>query len=165
MELRLTLTNKDYMGKHLDIDTDVLLDFGEMGLTIKEQAGEIGCSPQTVSNRIAKIQQEQGILMKYRPLQSLQLTSIQAKILEAITPDKIEQAPLRDLVFAFKILKDKEQVMEGKPSDIKGLVSYLIKIEKEELALNDKESEVVTNGEDVIEIIKDVTNPEYEPSL
>ena len=153
------------MPKQLDIDTDVLLDFGEMGLTIKEQAEEIGCSPQTISNRIAKIQQEQGILMKYRPLQSLQLTSIQAKILEAITPDKINQAPLRDLVFAFKILKDKEQVLEGKPSDIKGLVGYLIKIEKEELALNAKESEVVTNGEDVIDIIKDVTNPEYQPSL
>jgi len=153
------------MPKQLDIDTDVLLDFGEMGLTIKEQAEEIGCSPATISNRIAKIQQEQGILMKYRPLQSLQLTSIQAKILEAITPDKINQAPLRDLVFAFKILKDKEQVLEGKPSDIKGLVGYLIKIEKEELALNAKESEVVTNGEDVIDIIKDVTNPEYQPSL
>ena len=153
------------MPKKLDIDTDVLLDFGEMGLTIKEQAEEIGCSPATISNRIAKIQQEQGILMKYRPLQSLQLTSIQAKILEAITPDKIEQAPLRDLVFAFKILKDKEQVLDGKPSDIKGLVGYLIKIEKEELALNDKESEVVTNGEDVTEIIKDVTNIEYEPNL
>jgi len=154
------------MGKLLDIDTDVLLDFGDMGLTIKEQADEIGCSPQTISNRIAKIQQEQGILMKYRPLQSLQLTSIQAKILEAITPDKIEQAPLRDLVFAFKILKDKEQVLEGKPTDIKGLVGYLIKIEKEELALNAKEVDIVdVNGDDVTEIIKDVTNPEYEPSL
>jgi DNA-binding Lrp family transcriptional regulator len=157
------------MPKKIDIDTDVLLDFGEMGLSIKEQADEIGCSPATISSRIAKIQQEQGILMKYRPLQSLQLTSIQAKILEAITPDKIEQAPLRDLVFAFKILKDKEQVMDGKPTDIKGLVGYLIKIEQEELALNAKEVTLSEEGEeeekDIVEMIKDVTNPEYAPSL
>ena len=156
------------MPKKLDIDTDVLLDFGEMGLTIKEQAEEIGCSPATIAKRIAKIQQEQGILMKYRELQSLQLTSIQAKVLEAITPDKIDQAPLRDLVFAFKILKDKEQVLDGKPSDIKGLVGYLIKMEKEELALNGEEVDIVdgeVNGKDVTEIIKDVTNIEYAPNL
>lgn len=158
--------SEDFMPKKLDIDTEVLLGFGEMGLSIKEQADEIGCSTATISNRIAKIQQEQGILMKYRALQSLQLTSIQAKILESITPDKIEQAPLRDLVFAFKILKDKEAVLDGKPSDIKGLVGYLIKIEKEELALNAKEIDILDVDEkDVTEIIKDVTNPEYEPSL
>jgi len=155
------------MPKQLNIDTDVLVDFGEMGLSMKEQAEELGCSVGTISNRIAKIQQEQGILMKYRDIQSLQLTKIQAKVLEAITPDKISQAPLRDLVFAFKILKDKEQVLEGKPSDIKGLVGYLIKMEKEELALHASGLETIEEIEDgsFTEVNKDVTNPGYSPML
>jgi DNA-binding Lrp family transcriptional regulator len=146
----------------LDIDTDVLLDLNEMGLTFKEQAEELGCSTTTISNRIAKIQAEQGILIKYRALQSLQLTSIQAKILEAITPEKINEAPLRDLVVAFKILKDKELVVDGKPSEIKGLVSYLIKMEKEELALTQAE-EVLIEKDDVTD--GSFEDPDYIPEL
>ena len=146
----------------LNIDTDVLLDLNEMGLNFKEQAQELGCSTSTISNRIAKIQKEQGILVKYRTLQNLQLTSIQAKILEAITPERINEAPLRDLVVAFKILKDKEQVDLGKPTDIKGMVGYLIKMEKEELALNAAE-EVIVEGE--VEETKDIEDPDYIPEL
>ena len=145
----------------LDIDTEVILDMNETGLTFKEQAQELGCSVSTISNRIAKIQKEQGILMKYRALQSLQLTSIQAKILEAITPELISEAPLRDLVVAFKILKDKELVVEGKPSEIKGMVSYLIKMEKEELALNSAEEVLVEE----IKETSDIEDPDYLPEL
>ena len=146
----------------LDIDTEVLLDMNETGLTFKEQAQELGCSTSTISNRIAKIQVEQGILMKYRALQSLQLTSIQAKILEAITPELINEAPLRDLVVAFKILKDKELVVEGKPSEIKGMVSYLIKMEKEELALSQAEEEII---EAEVSKTSDIEDPDYIPEL
>jgi len=145
----------------LDIDTEVILDMNEMGLTFKDQAQELGCSVSTISSRIAKIQAEQGILMKYRALQSLQLTSIQAKILEAITPERINEAPLRDLVVAFKILKDKELVVEGKPSEIKGMVSYLIKMEKEELALSQAEEVII---EEVKET-QDIEDPDYIPEL
>ena len=145
-----------------EIDTEVLLDLNEMGLTFKDQAEELGCSVSTISSRIAKIQAEQGVLMKYRALQSLQLTSIQAKILEAITPERINEAPLRDLVVAFKILKDKELVVEGKPSEIKGMVSYLIKMEKEELALTQAEN-VIVEGE--VEEVKDIEDPDYIPEL
>ena len=145
----------------LDIDTEVLLDFGEKGLTMKEQAEELDCSVSTISHRIARIQAEQGILLKYRVLQNLQLTKLQAKILEAIDDDRINEAPLRDLVVAFKILKDKEQVDLGKPTDIKGLVGYLIKMEKEELALTQAEEEIVEA--EVVD--KDITNEEYTPDL
>lgn len=141
----------------------MLLDLQEMGLTQKEAAGELGICPQTLSKRMADIQSKQGLLLQYRSLQSLQLTELQARILEAITPEKIEAADLKDLVLAFKILKDKEQVIEGKPSEIKGLVSYLIKIEEEEIALK----EPIPEGkvEKVVEITKEITDPEYLPDL
>ena len=77
-------------------------------------------------------------MLKYRELQSLQLTELQARVLEAITPEKIAGASLKELVGAFKILKEKELVVDGKPSDIQGLVGYLLHIEKEERGLQEK---------------------------
>ena len=147
----------------IEIDSEVLLDLQEMGLTQKEAACELGINPRTLSKRIADVQKKQGLLLQYRSLQSLQLTELQARILEAITPEKIEDSCMKDLVLAFKILKDKEQVIEGKPSEIKGLVSYLIKMEEEEIALN----KPVPEGEieEVTEVMKEITDPDYLPDL
>lgn len=147
----------------IEIDTEVLLDLQEMGLTQKETAAELGISTYVLSRRIADVQKKQGLLLQYRSLQSLQLTELQARILEAITPEKIEEAGLKDLVLAFKILKDKEQVIEGKPSEIKGLVSYLIKLEEEEIALNEPVSEAEI--EKVAKVSLEITDPSYLPDL
>lgn len=151
------------MPAKVEIDTEILLDLQEMGLTQKDAAGELGISPQTLSKRIAEVQSKQGLLLQYRSLQSLQLTELQARILEAITPDKIEQAGLKDLVLAFKILKDKEQVIEGKPTEIKGLVSYLIKLEEEEIAL--KEPVPEADITEIEEVTKEITDPDFLPNL
>lgn len=151
------------MPARVEVDPDILMNLREMGLTQKQAAGELGIHPATLSKRMAEIQKKQGLLLQYRSLQSLQLTELQARILEAITPDKIEQADLKDLVLAFKILKDKEQVLEGKPSEIKGLVSYLIKLEEEEMALTKPipEVEIVK----VVKVTKEITDPDYLPDL
>jgi len=145
----------------IELDTDTLLDLQEMGLTTSQAAKEFGISRQTLSKRIADIQSKHGILMQYRSIQSLQLTELQARCLEAITPEKINEASLKDLVLAFKILKDKELNIEGKPSEIKGLVAYLIALEKEEAAL---ETPVSEEDLKVVEgVTKDITDPEYTP--
>ena len=119
------------MGRNkYDVDAEELMDLLERGIPQKEIAVKLEITPPTLSKRIAELQKEQGVLLQYRPLQSLQLTKLQAAVLERITPEKIADAPLRDLILAYKILKDKELVIEGKPSDIKGLVGYLIELEK-----------------------------------
>lgn len=124
------------MGLLREVDLDRLLEgsrgLGERDLTPVE---ELGISSRLLDKRLEEIREKQGILLRYRELQALQLTSLQARILEAITPEVIAEAPLRDLVAAFKILKDKELVMEGRPSEIKGLVGYLLELEKEEQAI------------------------------
>jgi len=117
-----------------DLDLDVLFDFALQGMNQKEQAKELGISVPTLSRRIADIQSKHDVLLQYRALQSLQLTELQARVLEAITPEKIEDAPLKDLVLAYKVLKDKELVVEGKPSEIRGLVAHLIHLEQQEMA-------------------------------
>ena len=53
----------------------------------------------------------------------------------AITPEKIEEASLVELVKAFKVLKDVELKIRPERSKIKGLVGYLLEIEKEEQCL------------------------------
>ena len=125
------------MGRpRLELDMDAALDLLQRGETVPAIATELGISPPTLRSRIADLQKKQGLLLQYRQIQSLQLTELQARVLEAITPDKIENAPLRDLVMSYKILKDKEQVIEGKPSEIKGLVAHLIHLEKQEAAVD-----------------------------
>ena len=116
------------------VDENFLYDALQQGVARKELAAMLGISTPTLSARIADLQTKQGLLLQYRNIQALQLTEMQARILEAITPDKIEEAPLKDLVLCYKVLKDKELVTEGKPSEIKGLVSYLVHMEKEQLA-------------------------------
>ena len=113
-------------------------------------AEELGISVPTLSKVITELQEKRGTLLKYREIQSLQLTELQARILDHITPERIEEASLRDLVMCFKILKDKELVSEGKPSDIKGLVGYLIDLEKEELN-QDQSTPAPTTAETVME--------------
>jgi hypothetical protein len=111
-----------------------LLDLLEKGCSAPEISKVTGLTPPTVRQRIAQMQQNQGVLLQYRSLQNLRLTELQHSILEAITPDKINEAPLQVLVQAFKILKDKELVMTGNPTEIRGLVGYLVELERQELA-------------------------------
>jgi hypothetical protein len=120
-----------------EVDMEIALDLILRGETVPTVATELGISPPTLRARIADIQKKQGLLLQYRSIQSLQLTELQARCLEAITPDKINEAPLRDLIMSYKILKDKELNIEGKPSEIKGLVAHLIYMEKQENALKD----------------------------
>ncbi len=132
------------MGRNeIEIDQEVLMDLALKGLTQKDIAKELDVSPPTISKRIAQLQSEQGVLLQYRAIQSLQLTKLQAKTLEAITDQKIAEAPLRDLVLCFKILKDKELILEGKPSEIRGLVGYLVELERKEMAAEEPPDESV----------------------
>jgi len=123
------------MGRNTkEVNENFLYDALQSGVARKDLARMLGISTPTLSARIADLQEKQGLLLQYRNIQALQLTEMQARILEAITPDKIEEAPLKDLVLCYKVLKDKELETEGKPSEIKGLVSYLVHMEKEQLA-------------------------------
>jgi transcriptional regulator with XRE-family HTH domain len=117
-----------------------MLDLLEQGFSQTEVASELGVSAPTLAKKIADIQSKQGLILKYRALQSIQLTELQCRVLEAITPEKINEAPLKDLVGAYKILKDKELITDGKPTEIKGLVAYLVAMEKQELALEKDDS-------------------------
>lgn len=144
-----------------EVDMEAALDLLMRGESVPAIATELGISPPTLRARIADIQKKQGLLLQYRSIQSLQLTELQARVLEAITPDKINEAPLRDLIMSYKILKDKELNIEGKPSEIKGLVAHLIYLEKQETALKDGTIEM----EDLEEAVFDDSDNESVTSI
>lgn len=81
---------------------------------------------------MAEIQAKKGILLKYRSIQTRQLTELQARFLEAITPEKIADASLLELAKAFKILKDAELGLKGERFKITGLLGYLLELERED---------------------------------
>ena len=143
-----------------EVCADTLYDLAVRGMSKKDQAEELGLSVPTLNARIADIQKRQGLILQYRALQNIQLTDLQAKILEHITPEKIEEASLRDLVMSYKILKDKELVDTGRPTDVKGIMHYLIQLEKEEAAVD---AEVEESFEEVSVVGDDLTV--YTPKL
>jgi len=158
----------------IDIDPDILLEMGMRGLTNKEQASALGIPIRVLRDKIKELDQEKSEVTQYRTIQSIELTKIQSDILDNITPDKIANANLRDLVAAFKILKDKELALEGKPSEIKGLVGYLVEMEKEEferrnpIAVEAEFKEIEEepsggNGDGLV--VKDITDKDYLPDL
>lgn len=116
----------------LKIDTPALLNMRSQGKSIKEISNNFGISTATLSRRIAELRYKEGIISKYRELQHLQLTALQFKILESVTPDKLDRASLLELARAYYILeKAKPRLNDLRPSNISGLMSYLLQIDQD----------------------------------
>jgi hypothetical protein len=118
--------------KKIQLDPLAIHDLASQGKTQREIAKTLGVSHVTLARRMADIQAKKGILLKYRSIQTLQLTELQWRVLEAVTPEKIESASLLELVKAYKILKNAELGIKAERCQITGLLAYLIQLEKEE---------------------------------
>lgn len=159
-------------GKGKKISVEELLDLRERGLTTTEIAEVFGVSRQTVSARISELQRSQGVLLKYREVKGLHLTQLQARILEAITPEKIDNAPLRDLVYAYKVLADSEVTGEDGREKMGGLLGYLVQMEKERIGVTvtisnetkckEKENEKENESPEALDVDFVVQNEEQE---
>ena len=123
------------MPKKVDLSVETLLDLAERNLTQAEMSEITGVSIPTLQKRLNDLQEKQGLLLKARDLRNLRLTELQMMVLDAMTPEKIASADIKDLAVVFKVLADRENVDIGKPTEIKGLVSYLVQIEKEQVAM------------------------------
>lgn len=123
-----------------DDNAAAFLELVQDGAKQKDLALEFGFSRQKVSKLLAQLREDQGLLVEYRNVRGLHLTRLQAQILSAITPEKLADASLSELTRAYKVFQDKELTLEGKPSEITGIVGYLLEIDK-------KEKEVVLDVE------------------
>jgi hypothetical protein len=66
----------------------------------------------------------------YSNLEGLHVKKRALEVLNAITPDKIAGASLRDLVTAYKLLKEKDQLIQGKPTELTGIMHLVVTMEK-----------------------------------
>jgi len=130
--------------KKVEIDELALLKMREAGKTRKEIAAAFGISTATVSRRIAELK-HQGLMTKYRELQGLRLTELQADCLGAIAAKDLSKASLLELAKAFDILHKAEERARGKERIWVGgmLLDYLLEIEKEQKSLRSKDREEV----------------------
>lgn len=116
------------------IDNVALLEMRGKGVTLKEISKEMGVSIPTLTRRIAVLQHEKGILTKYGQLQGLQLTELQARILEEVDMKNLQEASLTELLRSFHILKKAELFIRGKDSfKVWGLLEHLLALEKKEI--------------------------------
>lgn len=152
------------MGKSVAENLDIasLLDMSERALTQKEMAELTGISIPTLAKRLDALKEKQGLLLRARDMRNLRLTELQMMVLDAVTPEKIAEAPLRDLVLAFKVLADRENVDIGKPTEMKGLVHYLVQLEKEKAGVAGVESiasmQMLSDAGDVIDVEAELPN-------
>lgn len=108
------------------IDADKLLQLRSEGKTLAVISKEMGVSIPTLSRRVAELENEEGILTKYRQLQGLQLSSLQFRILEAVTPERITKCSITELLLSFHILKKAELAIRGAGSSaMSGILEHL----------------------------------------
>ena len=115
-----------------EIDMDLAISLLTDGMSKKEVAGIMGVSIPTLSARIEELKHEESNLLAYSKVQHLDLISVQQKLIAGITEDKIQEAPLGQIAQAFGVFKKAEQLIEGRPTEIHGLMGYLMHLEKTE---------------------------------
>jgi hypothetical protein len=113
------------------VDMSYLEDLLMEQVPRKEICRAIGVSAPTLRKIIANAEDKRTLLDQYKTLRNLHLTEIEVAVLQAISPDKIESASLKELMYAYKVLRSKEydEQQEGK-DDIKGLVAHLLHLER-----------------------------------
>lgn len=113
------------------IDHVTLLKMRGVGKTLKEISEAMAVSIPTLTRRLAVLRHEKDILTKYRQLQGLQLTELQARILEKVDKKDFENDSLIELIQAFLVLKKAEIAIQGKESfKVWGLLDHLRALER-----------------------------------
>lgn len=138
-EKQINFNQKQHVGYFImgrpkrEIDIQTLLEKRGERKTLKKISREMGVSVPTLTRRIADLQYKEGVLTKYREILGLHLTMHQIKVLEAITPEKLEKASLIELLKAYVLLVQMEKKTEGKDGfKIDSLMDHLLWIEKVE---------------------------------
>lgn len=119
------------------IDVDQMLDLLSSGLSNKEVAETMGVSAPTIANRVEELKRKESALLAYEKTQHLDLLCVQKRLIDGITDEKIEEAPLSAIAQAFGVFKKAEHLSTGRPTEVIGLMGYLLKIEEEERGVVD----------------------------
>lgn len=95
-------------------------------------ASFFGCTPQTLKKRVEELKEQESALLAYDKVHYLDLISVKHRLLSGITDEKIEAAPLGQIGQAYGIVAKMEQLIQGRPTEIHGLMGYLMHLEQED---------------------------------
>lgn len=135
------LINKAYTGKvgapKKQIPAQILLDLLKTGLSVSAIARRLQIDRRTVDKRITELGIEPKHIRAFCEQKADLLAAKQGQIINAMTPDKIEAASLRDQATAFNVLSNAERLERGQSTAninvhlLKGEIDELEKLEKQ----------------------------------
>ena len=115
------------------IDMNAVLDLLGDGVSRKDVAEIMGVSPPTISNRIEQLRKEESGLLAYDKVHYLDLIHVKQRLVGGVTDIKIAEAPLGQIAQAYGVFSKMEQLIQGRPTEIHGLMGYLLHLEKEDI--------------------------------
>jgi len=118
--------------RQLNIDNDLMLDLITSGMSSREIAETMGVSIPTLESRIKELQNSEKALLAYDKVHHLGLIAVQQKLIDGVTDEKITAAPLGQIAQAYGVFNKAKQLATGGPTEIQGLMGYLIALETED---------------------------------
>jgi len=106
-------------------DIGEIIDLVKKGLNFSEISRVLGCSRQNVVQRFRKVEKEIKAGKRYQEHRADIFAIQQNRILNAISPEDLEKASLRDKVISVGVLFDKEKIETGKAGS-KGITIEII---------------------------------------
>lgn len=117
--------------KSRKVDPVKALQLKERGYTNQDIADKFGVGPSAISNTLKRTRElilNTSELKEYRTKEVDILDSAKARLISAISEEKIEKAPLGTLTLAYCQLADKSLLMQGKATqniNIRDVVTHL----------------------------------------
>jgi DNA-binding Lrp family transcriptional regulator len=134
--------------KPLNLDIGQMLDLLTDGCSKEEIAEVMGVSVPTINNRIEALRKAESSLLAYEKNQHLDIIAVQQRLIAGVTDEKIEAAPLQHIASAFGTFKKAEQLVTGRPTEIHGLMGYLLHLDKEDIEKKELPDATVIEAED-----------------
>lgn len=113
-------------------EREMMLQMLGGGVPLHDVARYFDCATSTIKARIDDIKRDESMLLAYDKVHYLDLISVKQRLLAGITDEKIEAAPLGQIGQTYGIVAKMEQLIQGRPTEIHGLMGYLMHLELED---------------------------------
>ena len=134
-----------------NIDVNLMLDLLSEGVTKNEIARSLGISKPTLDKKIENLRCEESALLAYDKVHYLDLIGVKQRIIEHMDDTKLAEAPLGQLAQAYSVVTKAENLIQGRPTEIHGLMGYLMHLEKEDIGAVQSKNDIPSAQHDEFE--------------
>jgi hypothetical protein len=117
------------------------------GMNRSDTAKALGVAPASLDLAISKLKAQESSLLAYDKVHHLDLIGVKKKLVDGVTEEKIAEAPLASIASAYGVFAKMEQLVQGRPTEIHGLMGYLMHLEKEDIVAAESIIDVAPIGE------------------